>query len=837
MAVNKPKKHIRLVGHFASQEYIYPGVVRSRFTEKQRSRNIHGNQILQQLEHIKDQFNIPAEVPLPDGIVKDDAVYVEFVSEWGYQLKVKSLEQDTANPAFQILNIRENKDEDDNVQYNVTVMMTAGGVSTFIKKVEQYLNPQKDSQTGKPANAPLINNISEIKLATLQSFWTDAPEIPFPNENAEVWWEVWFRKTPNDESSIGKVLENLRAIGIELGNSEIEFAEHRVRLVRGTAIQLAQSLMLLDNLAELRKPQETADFLLHKEDNYMEQKEWLEDLVQRTESELAENCVIVCLLDSGVNNKHPLISPFLPDSRLYSYKPDDWGVFDDWPQGGHGTGVASLALYGDLVEAIADPNKIRILHGIESFKILQANANTDPQLYGAVTEYATSFPVVNNPQNPRVFCMTVTDEQLAFKGRPSTWSAAIDKITFGSPAEVGSQQLFIVSGGNVIINSHNEYPDRNYYESIHDPGQSYNALTVGAYTRKDRIDPTTGYSHLAPNGAMAPCNSTSTMWDHQWPLKPDIVMEGGNSSTNGTHTSDHSSLKIITADSEYPRYYFLPFGDTSGAAALAAKMAAEIKTVYPDYWPETIRALIVHSAKWTRAMLHNQLFKNLGERDRINLLRSVGYGVPIIEKAINSASNSLTLIAEREIQPYKLNGRDAAYNEYHLFTLPWPADILQDVLFEQDVKLTLTLSYYIEPNPGSRNKRYANNFQYHSHALDFAVIKPGETLPVFSRRISKAAELPDDERDGTGEEWSIGRVRSRGSIKKDFITMSGADMARRNIIAVYPKGGWYKTRKKLGKAESKVRYSLIVSIETPNTEVDIYTPVQIQIEAPITVQI
>lgn len=808
MAGRNPKKHIRLVGYSQNQEYRYPGSGGNSFIEKQRNRNIHGNRILKQLEHIRDQFHIPDDALLPENIVKDDAVYVEFVSEWGFKLKIDSLEQDKSDPSFQVLNIREEQKDDDpsKFQYHVTVMMTEGAVSNFIKKAEKYLDPQKDTRSGKPANAPLINNISEIRMTTLKSFWTDAPEIPFPSENEVVWWEVWFRKTPDDAAKINRVLENLRAVGADIGSSELLFAEHRVRLVKASAKQLSQSILLLDNLAELRKPQETAEFIVHKDATYVAQKEWLDDLIKRTEAKFSKNNVIVCLLDSGVNNQHPLIKPFLPDNRLYSYKPDAWGVYDSCPRGGHGTGVAALALYGDLVDALADLGKIQIFHTLESFKIFQHNSPNEPEFYGAITEYAASQPIAQYPDNPRIFCMTVTDEQSAFKGRPSTWSAAVDKIAHGSALDPVEPQLFIVSGGNVFISAHEDYPTKNYYESIHDPGQAYNALTVGAYTRKDRIEVSTGYRHLAENGAMAPCNSTSIMWDHQWPLKPDIVMEGGNHSTDGKYTSDHSCLKLLTADSEYPKDLFLPFGDTSGATALASKMAAEIKTHYPNYWPETVRALMIHSAEWTSTMLENKPIEGLSEQDRINLIRAVGYGVPIQERALNSAINNLTLIAEREIQPYKMDGATPKYNEYHLFDLPWPEDILEGILYDQDVKLTLTLSYFIEPNPGSRNRKYANNFQYHSHALDFAVIKPGETLLNFKRRISADAALSDeeaDEIDRRGESWRIGRVRSRGSVKKDFITMSGADMAKRNTIAIYPKSGWYKTRKKLGKRNQR----------------------------------
>lgn len=832
------KQHIRFQGFSENLSYKYPGSGPRPAPPKQQDREIHGRRLLRQLQTVQEELSLSAQVELPEGIIRDDAIYVDFISEWGHPLKLESLEQDRIKPEYLILNIREEHRESNGAieaRYFVTVMMTQGGISKFINKVEQYLNENifnKGNDTGNPKNHSLLNNIQRIRSATLQSFWTDAPEVPFPDETENIWWEVWFRRTEEDEGKIEEVLQNLRGHGVEIGLAEIIFAEHRVRLVRGTAIQLSQSLLLLDNLAELRKPQEIADFITHRDASYEDREDWLEELIGRVEPRFDENGVLICLLDSGVNNQHPLISPFLPEHNLYSFKPDDWGTYDSWLNGGHGTGVAGLALYGDLVDAIANPHQIQITHGLESFKILQENDPNSPEFYGPITEYACTVPFIEKPNNLRVFCMTITAKELAFRGRPSAWSAAVDKVAFGSTHNPKAPQLFIVSGGNVIVDDHDEHPSKNYLESIHDPAQSYNALTIGAYTRKDRIDQKIwpGWAPLAQNGAMSPSNSTSTVWEHQWPIKPDIVMEGGNSSTNGMFTGDIDSLKVLTTDKGYPGELFLPFGDTSGAAALASKMAAELRTAYPEYWPETIRALMVHSAEWTDAMLEGREFSSLNETERRNLLRSVGYGVPIKEKALFSANNSLTLIAERHIQPYKLNGSQFKYNEYHLFNLPWPTDILGDALYDKDVTLKVTLSYFIEPNPGSKNRRYANNFHYHSHALTFSVIKPGESIEGFKRRISASSELADEDRDGSDEPWLIKRVRSRGSILKDFVTMSGADMARRNMIAVYPKSGWYKTRKKLGKGDSTIRYSLVITVETPETDIDLHTPVFNQIE-------
>lgn len=67
--------------------------------------------------------------------------------------------------------------------------------------------------------------------------------------------------------------------------------------------------------------------------------------------------------------------------------------------------------------------------------------------------------------------------------------------------------------------------------------------------------------------------------------------------------------------------------------------------------------------------------------------------------------------------------------------------------------------------------------------------------------------------------------------------MSGADLATRNKIAVFPTTGWYRMLKKQGKGNATVRYSLIISLETPNLEVDIYTPVVNQIAVKVEVDV
>ena len=174
--------------------------------------------------------------------------------------------------------------------------------------------------------------------------------------------------------------------------------------------------------------------------------------------------------------------------------------------------------------------------------------------------------------------------------------------------------------------------------------------------------------------------------------------------------------------------------------------------------------------------------------------------------------------------------------------LPWPSDILRDEIGDKDVTLKVTLSYFVEPNPG--NRQYASNFRYHSHELDFKLIKPLEEVDVFKRRISAAAMGNDEDVDAeekpdlTAEDWTLReRTRSKGSVRKDFITVSGVELSGRNLLAVYPKNGWYRTRKNKNMYDSIVRYSLVISIETEVQNVDIYEPVRVLVENKISISL
>lgn len=80
--------------------------------------------------------------------------------------------------------------------------------------------------------------------------------------------------------------------------------------------------------------------------------------------------------------------------------------------------------------------------------------------------------------------------------------------------------------------------------------------------------------------------------------------------------------------------------------------------------------------------------------------------------------------------------------------------------------------------------------------------------------------------------WTIGeKLRSRGSLLSDSWTGSAVDLANRGQLAVFPAMGWWRNRPSHQRFNRSARYSLLISIEAPTVDQDLYVQVSQQIEA------
>lgn len=145
-----------------------------------------------------------------------------------------------------------------------------------------------------------------------------------------------------------------------------------------------------------------------------------------------------------------------------------------------------------------------LTYRIESVRILPPSSGpaNDPELYGAITGEAIARAEIQAPQRRRAIAMAVTSANPA-RGRPSSWSASVDQLCF----EEANRRLIILSAGNIaedLVPA--DHLVRNDLESVDDPAQAWNALTVGAFTEKvDIVDPAfAGYAAIAPGRALAP---------------------------------------------------------------------------------------------------------------------------------------------------------------------------------------------------------------------------------------------------------------------------------------------------------------------------------------------
>ncbi|MEW6517112.1 MAG: S8 family peptidase [candidate division FCPU426 bacterium] len=761
--------------------------------------------------------------------VEREGVYLGFAGEPGFDLAFQSLERVSSD--IRLLNVRRiASGETERIQ--ATVYIPINKRSYFLNKIKAYAE-ELNRRSNKPKNKKLIESVSEIHRVVLESFWCDELE-KIPGETPG-WIEVWLNEAKGD--STRRFVELANRLGINIAEGFLKFPERAVVLICANRSQLERIIESSDDIAEFRLAKAVATYLLELDNQ--QQLQVARNLLNRC---LFNNTsgVAICILDTGVNNGHILLAPILHNGDLHTVRAE-WGINDDQPNRAHGTLMAGTAVYGDLLTLLNNDDPIDIQHCLESVKILPPHPAQNPrELWGYLTAQGISLAEIHSPKRKRIICMAITSSDSIDRGRPSSWSAEIDALSSGYSDDI--HRLLIVSGGNVIGAEYwRRYPEANLTSEIQDPGQSWNALTIGAYTTKINIvdQSLKAFSAIAPSGGLSPYSTTSSVWpENKWPLKPDVLFEGGNVAKGPNDSIINSDdLGLLSTHSDPQIAQFSVFGQTSAATAQASWMAAKIYARYPESWPETIRALIVHTAEWTDEMKSRFMnVTNPTKRDYVRLIRICGYGVPNLERALYCASNSLTLIAQAELQPFNKKKNVYITNAMHLYRLPWPKEVLAE-LGETPIEMRVTLSYFIEPGPGEIG--WDNRYRYASHAFRFEMNGPGESEKQFVERINSQARQ-DGLSPGTvgpRDRWLIGEARNVGSIHSDKWKGRAIDLSNSNKIAVYPAVGWWRERNSLHRWNRKSRYSLIISINTPRQDIDIYTPVAIQVGLAIPIPI
>lgn len=797
-------------------------------------RALHGAGLHAQLQALRPIAQQAVAVQKEHELQSGLGLQIQFIGMPNVELAFESLGDERNRDPGQQIEVLSVRAEGDTMVANVYV--PDGKLDHFEKYVAEYLAAKTNKNNDLIDHGALLNAISSIRSAEIRALWTDEPELLPQDVTEQFWWEVWLPVRGQRDEVVEDFGKLAALAGCRVSPHQINFPERTVVLMLGSQQQFSTSVMTLNCVAELRRAKETAEFF----DGMTppEQQHWVDETLVRLKVAPDDDATPrVCLLDTGVNRGHPLLAPFLATSDLHTVDPA-WGVDDN---ANHGSGLAGLVALGDLSDALETDDPIVVRHRLESVKLtpIQGANDGDAKHHGYLFAEAVARPEVAAPTRPRVFTSAVTSSDDRDRGRPSAWSSTVDRLAADYDGNGQFPRLFVLCAGNTEdLQSWSAYPASLSTNGIRDPGQAWNAITVGAFTEKVQITEANAQDlmPIAPIGGLSPYTSTSAAWNTAWPLKPEVVFEGGNAGKDALSAVGISSLNLLTTNNLPIERLFATTNATSAASALGARMAGQLMAAYPALRPETIRALIVHSAEWTDAMRAAYLpaHKPGTQTDYVRLIRHCGWGAPNLDRALWSAGNSLTLVVEDQVHPYqKVKGKGIVSKDMNLHFLPWPKEQLQALPPGTKVELRITLSYFIEPNPSARGT--SSKFHYPSHRLRFDVQRPLEaTTEDFVARINAAAERDDegDPIDSRDPGWMLGvGKRHRGSLHQDTWQGAAAELANMGFIAVYPAKGWWRTRQAQERYDLPARYSLIVSIRTPETNVDLYTPIAQQVAA------
>ncbi len=833
----RDRLHILIIRPASIEQYTSYGSGRGSPRPPTPIRDVHARRLTEEAEAAdREARERRAQAVQQVGVQPTaEGMLLTFESWPGFELEPAKF--DPGNQPPELIAVRTSGEGDDEVQL-ATVHIPEGSLAFFLKRFNEYAT--ENTAKGNPRHADMVERIADLRLATIEALWTDDP-ASFPEPDDSFWWEVWLRRSDGQEA------DRLRAYslvaGFEVGARQLVFDRRAIVLVRASARQLASAIDIVDDFAELRAAHVSSAFFTRLAQ--VDQSDFVADLAART-TPAPDSAPAACILDTGVNRGHPLLELSIAENDLHACVPA-WGVHD---HDGHGTEMAGITLYGNLRGALEGNQPIRLQHRLESVKILPPVGVNDPDLYGAITAEAVARTEVQAPSRRRSFSMAVTADPGGIAGTPTSWSAAIDALAAGrqfdtlngtleyiDEASSEAHRLFVISAGNVV-QLDATYLDRNDVEPVEDPAQAWNALTVGAYTDLVDVEASgedfAGWTAMAPPGDLSPFSRTSVVFQRQWPIKPEIVLEGGNaaSSPAGTDLDWPESLQVVTTGHEPAQRLLTTANATSAATAEAAHLLAVISAQYPAFWPETTRGLIVHAADWTEQMREHFAAVGNAKRQRENLARRYGYGVPTLDRCLRSATNALTLIVQDTIHPFD-HGK---LREMHLHDLPWPREALAD-LGEIPVRLRVTLSYFIEPSPTRRG--WKRRYRYASHQLRFELQRATETNDDFRKRLNKRALDEEEERPVGGDDggWFLGsEARNRGSLHSDIWDGTAAELAARGRVAVFPVTGWWKELQSRDRSSFGARYALLLSIESPVEDVDLWTPVAQEVGLPIVIE-
>jgi hypothetical protein len=539
----------------------------------------------------------------------------------------------------------------------------------------------------------------------------------------------------------------------------------------------------------------------------------------------------VCVIDSGIQEQHRLLSPIIRHSMSKRFPVDDEGVADEVSRGGHGTRVAGAVAWGEA------PGEGVPACWIANAKVLDAQAQIPvsvqpPLLAREVVEHYASEGV-------QLFAHAINSLHSKRRETMSAWAAEFDRLAAERDVlivqSVGNIPRTSDAPGSPGVTEHleagREYPGylREKSARVANPAFALHCVTVGSLNREEIS--AGGWRTIAPaDHASAFSRSGPGMWDA---IKPDVVEYGGDYGMTsnpldvgipGLLRQAYPRLVRATTSEPGPAVDSDTVG-TSFAAPKVARVAALIAQELPDEPALTYRALLINSARWPD---HVEERAASDVTARGHALATMGYGVPSAERATASSDSRTTLFSQGE---NRIRAREA-----HVYEVALPAS-LRSVAGGAEVLVEVTVAFTAMPR---RTRRKLGG--YLSTWVDWEANKCNEDVDTFLARVLKDQSGSIAKNDLF--EWTLGKQvnsgltsetrRNLGSAQKDWARIRGDDLPEHFCIAVVGHPGWDQ------RPDAVARYCLCVTIELLKGsagELSLYQEIEaLNVELPVEIE-
>jgi len=519
----------------------------------------------------------------------------------------------------------------------------------------------------------------------------------------------------------------------------------------------------------------------------------------------------VCVIDSGIQENHKLLSKAVLNSLSVSFVPGEHDTTSDQVRnGGHGTKVAGAVLFGNNIPEEGD---YQLPCFIYNARVLDSDNSMSsrlfpPKLMKDISSEFSEADIYNLSITGRVPCRQI---------HMSQWAATLDQIAH----EEG--KLFVISAGNIkdeglhpnnpgikdYLQAGRAYPQYLLERScrIADPAQSAFSLTVGSVCL-DRFEDEDRISFGAKDEVSSFSRSGLGMWGA---IKPEVVEYGGDwiRERNGENftVDNKTSSKVVKAGAGGVGYDI----GTSFAAPKVGHIAAHLVRLFPAETSLFHKALIIQSARHPEAFFSNPT---------ANHIRHYGYGIPSLERAIQNNAQRITFTTSGKLNPAKA----------HLFSVNIPEEMRRQGE-DYDILIEVSLCYTAKPRRTRRNLR-----SYLSAWLSWQSAKLNQSFAAFKQDVLKSLQQEEQPtmQEATTDESSIpwfltehpthGKVRGvkrqASANQKDWAIVKSYNLSQELSFAVVGHKGWEKDM------EQEIPYTFVVSFEVLGAELQVYELMQ-----------